>query len=476
MKNLIQKYFGPKSDNPDIRRKELVLNSMLAFCFLLILVFEILTVHHEIASKSYIGAVYFLLTLLPFGAAYYFSRTNRITTASIIFIATFSVGAFYGIMIWSMFLPSTLLSLTLMAILTGILVNSRSAFIYALGASLVLIVISIFLTNGHLASDLSWQKSVPSIGDAIEFGVFILFMAGVSWISNRQTELSLKRARNSEADLRIERDNLEIRVIERTKQLEEMQIDKISELYKFIEFGKLSSGLIHDLINPLNALCIEIETSPMRDSQNLNLSGADKAIKSSVNSLMNTSQKIKDIIGATRKHIQVNFKEERFSIKDLIDETLLIHKHRLYKNQIEIKTEMQSGPILFGPPSLLTHIITNLMSNAIDAIEEVKLKYQNPQTRYRPIIYINLEVKDKKAIITIKDNGAGIPPETVSNVFNPFFSTKNGRGCGYGLSASRHMAEKYFNGKLALLTTNSHIHNMSKVNKFKTAFQLTLPL
>ncbi len=471
MRNLLQKYFGPKSNNPDIRRKELVLNSMLAFCFLLIFVFEILTISHELSSESYIGVFYFLLTLLPFGASYYFSRTSRINTASVIFIATFSVGSFYGIMIWSMFLPATLLSLTLMTILTGILVNSRSAFIYALGASIILIAVSSQVTNGQFASDLSWQKSTPSIGDAIEFGIFILFMAGVSWISNKQTELSLLRARTSEQELRIERDNLEIRVAERSKQLEQMQIEKISEIYKFIEFGKLSSGLIHDLINPLNALCIEIETSPARENHS-----ADRAVKASVNSLMNTSRKIKDIIGSAKKHIQINIKEERFSIKDLINETLLVHKHRLYKNQIEVKTHIQSGPILFGPPSLLTHIITNLISNAIDAIEEAKLKFQAMNGNYRPIIQIDLETKDKKAVITIKDNGAGIPSEMASNIFNPFFSTKDGKGCGYGLSASRHMAEKYFKGELILLDRNTHIHNTSKMNKFKTAFQLTLPL
>ncbi len=480
MKNLIIKYFGPLSQEPDTHRKELVLNSMLAFCMFLLIVFELLIIKHEILAKSYIGFAYFLIAFVPILASYYFSRTRRINIASIIFIATFTIGSVYGILVWSVFLPATLLSLTLMTILMGILINSRAAFIYAICISVFMAICSILASKHIISHDVSWQNNSPSLSDAIEFGVFILFMSVVTWISNRQTELSLKRARNSEDELRVERDNLEIRVAERTNQIEQMQIEKISGLYKFIEFGKLSSGLIHDLINPLNALCIEIETSPK---------SADAAIKTSMNSLISTSQKIQNIIGSTRKHIQVNLKETEFSVKDTIEETLLIHRHRLMKNQIEVKTNLLSGPVLFNSSSLLTHILTNLISNAIDAVEDSKknLAQTNNHNKYYPSIYISLVLQNKNAIITIKDNGLGIPIEIAQNIFNPFFTTKDGRGCGYGLSASKHIAEKYFKGTLRLIPRNHNIHhinhqvsnsrqNKQLANKYKTVFELSLPL
>lgn len=482
MKKFILKYFAPKSEEPDIHRKELVLNSMLGFCFILLAVFEILVIKHELKGESHTGIIAFSISFIPFISSYYFSRKGRINLASAIFISTFTIGSIYGLILWSAYLPAVLLSFTLMTILTGILINSRAAFLYAIFISFILILCGILCSKNIINHDVSWQNQSPSIGDSIEFSVFILFMSVVTWISNRQTELSLKRARNSEKELRLERDNLEIKVTERTAQIEQMQIEKLSELYKFIEFGKLSSGLIHDLINPLNALCIEIETNPK---------SADIAIKSSVNNLVNTSQKIQGIIGSTRKHIQVNLKETEFSIKDVIEETLIVHRHRILKNNIDLKTNLLSGPKLYNSPSLLTHILTNLISNAIDAIEESKkffsqnaLNMHGKNNKYYPSIYISLVLQNKNAIITVKDNGQGIPQEIVENIFNPFFTTKGGRGCGYGLSAAKHITEKYFKGTLRLIPRNHSFNQGNKNpraanqanNKFKTVFELTLPL
>lgn len=475
IQQLAIKYFGPKSEDPDIYRKELVLNSMLAFCFFLLIVFEALTISHEIRNESHIGALVFLITLLPISVSYYFSRAGRINIASAIFISLFAVGSFYAMIMWGIFLPAGLLSIILIIQLTSILISGQIGFLYAIGSGCILVGLAGLFSSGEFAYDSSWQDSKPSLADGIELAIFITFISVVSWLSNNQTYNSLKRARQSEKELRAERDNLDRKVIERTRQLEDAQIEKISSLYKFIEFGKLSSGLIHDLINPLNALCIEIETKPayLNINQNSEQNSADRAVKNSIKSLMDTSVKIKNIIKSTRKHIQVSFKEEEFLIKDIIDQTLLIHAYRINKNHITVTTKIQSGPTLLGSPSLFTHIITNLISNAIDAIEETKIKDANKH--YRPIIHIEAEVVNQHIHIIIKDNGIGIPADIVNNVFNPFFSTKDGRGCGYGLSASRYMTEKYFGGSLNLVLRNPKADS-SKANKIKTIFNLILPL
>ena len=81
----------------------------------------------------------------------------------------------------------------------------------------------------------------------------------IAWLSNREIEKSLKRARRSEAALKVERDALEITVEARTRQLREAQADQLSQLYRFAEFGQISSGLFHDLVNPLNAMSLNME-------------------------------------------------------------------------------------------------------------------------------------------------------------------------------------------------------------------------
>ncbi len=461
MLKLVLKHFGPRSTNPDIHRKELVLNSILGFCFCLILVFEILATRDDTGS-SRVSWLYLLLIISPFFASYYFSRIGKVTLASSIFIATFSVGILYAMALWGITLPATLLSLVLMTTLTGILVSSRAGFVYALGAGIILASYVYLFNTGAVVPDLSWSKDHLVFPDIIELTTFLLFISGLSWISNRQMELSLKRARNSEHELKLERDQLEVTVANRTKALEQAQIEKISELYTFIEFGKLSAGLIHDLMSPLSAVCIELETN--------NNPNVRSSLNVSANNLVSSGRKIQDMIKAARRQIQINLKEEYFIPRDIILETITLHKHRLQKAQIILHHKITAGNTVRGYPSLFSHIITNLLSNAIDACEDARVQFRDKE--YRPQISIDAHMNGNTLTLSIKDNGIGISPEIASNIFNPFFTTKDNKGCGYGLPASKHIAEKYFQGDLKLIKHYSVPKIYHKTNQFRTTFEL----
>jgi len=81
----------------------------------------------------------------------------------------------------------------------------------------------------------------------------------VSWLSDREIDRSLCRARESEAALARERANLEIKVNERTQQLEETQLLHLMELRRFAEFGRLSANLLHEVANPLTAASLSLQ-------------------------------------------------------------------------------------------------------------------------------------------------------------------------------------------------------------------------
>lgn len=493
--NLIAKYFGPKSADPDMYRKELVLNSLLAFCFPLIVIFEILTINHESYEKSYIGCLSFLLISSPFIGAYYLSRKGRISAASSILIATFSVGILKSLLNWSILLPSTLLSTTLIITLTSVLISSRAGFISAVISGIIIFIVNSLNQYGLISVDLSWQKNHILTSDVISLSIFILFISGISWLSNRQTYISLKRAQESEKELANERDLLEIRVAERSKEIEHMQIEKMSQLYTFIEFGKISAGLIHDIMSPLTAISIELETNPnsviykstRSNTESVSTIHEYKAntsqiatntedIKQTLDHLISSSRKIQDIIGATRKQIRHSLQKEYFNLQDVIDECLLLQQHRIRKAHIQIEKYIDSSLFYLGFPSLFMHIITNLLSNAIDTCADSN----SSDTRH---IRISAHKVNYTIYITIKDSGSGIPPHIAENIFDPFFTTKGKDGCGLGLSASKHIAEKYFAGNMTCkniqkYSSKKHAgdeHRAHKKSKFKTSFLFSFP-
>lgn len=405
-----------------------------------------MVLNNVLRRESYIGITQFLTITSPIAVAYYLSRKGKIFAASCIVIAFFSFGLLYSAYNWGVILPTVLLGIAFISTCTSLLINSRSGFIYALFASLVVLALQIMRQYGIHAPDYSWTNTAPDSMDIIEYSILILFISGISWLSNRQTESALVRARRSEKDLSIERDNLEIKVMERTKALEQAQIEKTTEMYRFVEFGKLSAGLIHDLMSPLTALCMD------KGKEEPNAMGA----------IVGASRRIQDIISATRNQIKVNYATERISISNIIDESLLLHQNRVKKSNITIRKSIPTSLYLDGSPSLLSHILTNLISNAIDALEA------------KGTVDLTLEIyairQPTYIKIIIRDNGIGIPEEIRESIFNPFFTTKKHNGWGYGLSASRHIVEKHFGGKISVETGEI---NDKKTRK--TSFLIHLP-
>lgn len=304
--------------------------------------------------------------------------------------------------------------------------------------------------NGY-GPDLSWQSGQINWNDTIELSLFLLFVSGLTWLSNRQTELSLHRARSGELLLMIERDQLEVRVEQRTKELEQARIEQISEVYNFIEFGKLSAGLIHDIMSPLNALCLEFE-------QNKDIAPLQHSLHETLNHMCGASQKIQNIIAVSRRQIKFNLDKEYISLWHLCQDIYTLHKHRLLKYQIEWYNNIDTTITLYTYPTLLSHILTNLVSNAIDACLE-KDKHVTARhittDKFEPVIHviqISAKTTSEYISISVSDNGIGIPPEQIHKVFQPFYSTKHDGGCGYGLAISKHMAEKYFHGSLSCVS------------------------
>jgi two-component system, NtrC family, sensor kinase len=106
-------------------------------------------------------------------------------------------------------------------------------------------------------------------------------------------------------------------------------------------------------------------------------------------------------------------------------------------------------------PQDIGRVLLNLFNNAFYAI---KAKRKSVAATYEPILSVSTRKENKQVIITIRDNGIGIPQKIVDKIFQPFFTTKpTGQGTGLGLSLSydiikAHDGEIRVNSKLEEFT------------------------
>jgi signal transduction histidine kinase len=109
------------------------------------------------------------------------------------------------------------------------------------------------------------------------------------------------------------------------------------------------------------------------------------------------------------------------------------------------------------PPDELRQILTNLLSNACDAL-----------VGGEGLVDVTLSSTNKMAAVTIRDSGIGIPMENLERIFDPFFTTKDDVGTGIGLWVTRELVEK--NGGTITVVAGD------QVTPFSTSFRIEFPV
>jgi two-component system, NtrC family, sensor kinase len=138
---------------------------------------------------------------------------------------------------------------------------------------------------------------------------------------------------------------------------------------------------------------------------------------------------------------------QAIDIHEGIDSTLLILQNRLKarynRPEIEVVKEYGDLPAIECYTGHLNQVFMNILSNAIDAIEDI------PDCTGRITIRTSLNANRTSIIIRIADNGAGMTQEVKEQLFNPFFTTKPcGKGTGLGLSISHQIVVEKHGGNL----------------------------
>mgnify|MGYP002640024283 CR=1 FL=1 len=245
---------------------------------------------------------------------------------------------------------------------------------------------------------------------------------------------------------------------------------------KLASMGEMISAISHQWRQPLNSIgLIAQELFYLQEDGELDTA----TMKQSKNDIMAQLHYMSQTIDDFRQFFSKDKELNDFNAIALIKEV-----QRLYSPQLKAHTlgvdvvcpnkEKGSGECpdmdhahysmyeMRGYPSELKHVLINLLSNAKDAI--LKLNQSSAQQRQ---ITILMSLKDETMIFEISDLAGGIDKETLSRLFEPYFTTKE-MGTGLGLYIAKTITEQFFQGTL------EYVDNMQETDK-GSAFVLKIP-
>ena len=292
-----------------------------------------------------------------------------------------------------------------------------------------------------------------------------------SWLKHRQIIYEKKKLKYqiTGATEQIREENKKVQAqkkqIEDTlNELKETQTQLIQS-EKMASLGELTAGIAHEIQNPLNfvnnfsALNKELVAEMNEEIDKGNYA----EVKSIAKDIENNEQKIADHGGRAEAIVKGMLQHSRSSvglkeltdINKLADEYLRMAYHGLRAKDksfnATIKTDFDEtiGQVNIIPQDI-GRVILNLITNAFYAVNE---KREQNLDGYEPTISLSTKKMDDKVLISVKDNGNGIPQKIIDKIFQPFFTTKPaGQGTGLGLSLAYDIVKTH-GGELKVETS-----------------------
>jgi two-component system NtrC family sensor kinase len=224
----------------------------------------------------------------------------------------------------------------------------------------------------------------------------------------------------------------------------EMMNQQIIATGKLASVGRLAAGTAHEINNPVAIMVQEagwvedlLEEEEFQDGKNL------QQIREALQQIAIQGKRCKEIthklLSFARK---TDSKIEKVQINQMVEEVVAISNKASYTG-ISINTYLdQTIPPIYGSQTEIQQVLLNIINNALYALKNDGGK-----------IDITTRLEEKNVLVTMEDNGPGIPEANLERIFDPFFTTKPvGEGNGLGLSICFGIIKK-MNGEIDVRST-----------------------
>ncbi len=301
-------------------------------------------------------------------------------------------------------------------------------------------VLMMKIAKEHGANNFEW---VHKRADGTEFWADIM----LTDISTNYNETIIHVVwRNIQKRKELKRELIELNTSLEKKIAEEVEKNRQQQLVliqqsRYAQMGEMISMIAHQWRQPLNNLSMIIQGASLK----YQLGKFDdelmvKLSKDAQKQIMQMSQTIDDFRNLFRpnKHAKV------FSVNTTILHVLALVEPILKQENIIVETHLEDAVTIKGFSNELVQVLINILNNAKDALVE-------KNSDKKKIITIALKQENDTVVILVKDNSGGIAEEIMDKIFDPYFSTKEGKnGTGLGLYMSKSIIEEHCQGQLSV--------------------------
>lgn len=209
--------------------------------------------------------------------------------------------------------------------------------------------------------------------------------------------------------------------------------DELTEAGRLATLGLYTASVAHELRGPVGALLLQ--HSELNGLASQLAAQADSAGSSVVEACASElSEVVGDMAAALERvrntvdQLTITGRREKepapVRLADVVRESLAIARPHLDRRGVVLREEIDRSCFTLGRRDNLGQVLLNLLFNAADAAE----------TALHPAVWVRVTATPSQVLLSVEDNGPGVPPEATSAIFEPFFTTKErGKGTGLGL-------------------------------------------
>src|SRR5271165_2419585 len=210
------------------------------------------------------------------------------------------------------------------------------------------------------------------------------------------------------------------------EEIQRLHQTQMSRAEHFATLGELAAGLAHEIRNPLAGIAgvLDIASRDLPDT-----SPARNVMEDAKQEAVQINRILTELLDTARP------KPPQFRVSDIVgtvEHAVMFARQQAVTKRISIEFAVKDAPPLVEhDPGQINQVMLNLLLNGIQSMDKAGI--------IRVAVW---QLDDETVAISVTDQGKGIAPEHLPNIFRPFFTTK-GHGTGLGLSLARRMVESH---------------------------------